>query len=149
MSTLTIQEFTLNSLSHPSSRLAESLILANKEKELFRPDDYLKVMRVDTWLAVDNPVIGTCRNCGARDHIDDPVIGLYPEGLKSRATTTSLYYDQPSTPSIRDYMPIPKSEDYTKLSKVRSWMNIDNPVYGTCRHCGHRGLVDSPSIGLY
>jgi len=41
------------------------------------------------------------------------------------------------------------SKDIYKLSRVKKWVNVSNPVFGTCRKCGHRGLVNSPCIGLY
>lgn len=33
--------------------------------------------------------------------------------------------------------------------KVKCWLSVGNPVRGTCRRCGHRGLVDDAIIGLY
>ena len=40
-------------------------------------------------------------------------------------------------------------EDREKLSNVTAWVNIDNPVIGTCRSCGSRGLISDPRIGFY
>jgi hypothetical protein len=41
------------------------------------------------------------------------------------------------------------ASDFPKLNKVKTWINVDNPVVGTCRNCNHRGLVNDPCIGLY
>ena len=36
-----------------------------------------------------------------------------------------------------------------KVKRVKEWIFVDNPVVGTCRHCGKRDFVDRPRIGLY
>lgn len=36
-----------------------------------------------------------------------------------------------------------------KAKEVKEWIFVDNPVVGTCRHCGKRDFVDRPRIGLY
>jgi len=47
------------------------------------------------------------------------------------------------------YAPYASAYDAYKISQVKTWVNVNNPIFGTCRHCGHRGLVDDPCIGLY
>lgn len=39
--------------------------------------------------------------------------------------------------------------DRVKYGQVRAWIPVDNSCVGTCRHCGYRGAVDLPSVGLY
>ena len=42
-----------------------------------------------------------------------------------------------------------KPSDFEKISRVKRWEYVDNPVIGTCRLCGYRGFVNHPCIGLY
>ncbi len=40
-------------------------------------------------------------------------------------------------------------QDMLKTLNPGKWVNVQNPVIGTCRNCGHRGFVSDPSIYLY
>lgn len=39
--------------------------------------DIAKIHRVKKWAYLANPVIGTCRYCGYRGFVKNPVVGLY------------------------------------------------------------------------
>lgn len=67
-----------------------------------------------------------CSECGK-------LTGHYSSCSQSPSKSLSYY-----TPS-----------DAFKLSKVKTWAYVDNPVSAECRCCGHTGLVNNPCIGLY
>jgi hypothetical protein len=96
------------------------------------------------WARITNPVVGTCRGCGERDLVNRPVIGLYtnlPCVRVGKPASFSMLNSCDATPPVGMYCSAPKP--------VRSWVPVVNPVIGTCRHCGYRGLVDRPVIGCY
>lgn len=103
-----------------------------------RKSDEAKLSRVEGWFPLDNPVVGTCRNCGHRGLVDDPEVGLYKRGRLELAENPKI-----------DSMIIPDhSGDVAKLSRVHHWAYVTNPVVGTCRSCKTRGLMDNPAIGI-
>lgn len=109
------------------------------ESEFTRREDAEKLSRVDSWAEMDNPVVGTCRNCEYRGLVDEPEVGMF----KVSGLEFSLV--QKPAPLIK----VTRREDAEKISRVAYWKYLDNPVVGTCRICGNRGLVDDPAVGIY
>jgi hypothetical protein len=62
----------------PSEALAAKLLTYTPPEpiEIPKPDYHPLEHRVKCWLHVANPVEGTCRCCGHRGYVNNPVIGL-------------------------------------------------------------------------
>lgn len=112
-------------------------------RPLFTESDAMKICRVMRWQTVEEPVLGTCRNCGHRSLLLGPCVGLYEGNKLLRSEDTDLVVTPLS------YQTKFSSGDINKMAHVTEWVSISNPVIGVCRRCLHKGIVDDPCIGLY
>jgi len=126
----------------------------NPSTQLFNPKreyDYSPALlperkTVLQWVPITTPVIGTCRMCGVRDLMDKPVVGLYTDEprLRFNKATSFCSLDAYDTSPIGTL----GRRDRFSPNNVNAWVPVLDSVIGTCRHCGYRGLVHHPVMGV-
>ena len=110
--------------------------------------------------SVNHPSMRTgCWECGNS-------FGHYPSCSQSTKSFTKLY-EIPSLPKVKigcsecgkehghysycskSLLSLTKPSVPPILPQVKTWVPVINTVIGTCRNCGHRGIVDDPCIAIY
>lgn len=86
--------------------------------------------------ATRNSIRKYARPTDGEDH-PWPSVSLYPS-----------YYSPPEIMYNHDHEH-DSLKDIIKMSFVREWVPIVNPVSGRCKCCGYTGIVANPILGLF